>query len=418
MVLSLLLHLVSPKLVIDLPRANTIEVRLGKIDLTPPELLPLGGYTARQGRRAVAGGDTLFARTVDLKSKEVEIAVVSVEMLTVPDSLRREVEKQLPSQVHLFLSATHTHSAPDSQMLNDRMTIPIPGIATFQRKWLDWYASRIAQGILEARASKPIAGGPAGYLSWQTAANRPRRKKAQPSPNFTEIEIGETPVIAHFAAHATIYDDKEDHVRADWPGLVQVSQAWEVLQGAIGDVSPNADLTGAKTDDPHLRILKFWRTIMFDKPDAPPRKVGEWPGEHVDEMRWLTIPIALPSASPSPTFIEKYRTGEALAKLLVSSFAPKEALVYAWSIGKLAVIGVPGEPSSLIGQQIEAEGRKFGWRKVLVVSHCNGWIGYILTPEDFDDGGYEASLQFYGRNESSLIVNASVKALKALSARK
>jgi hypothetical protein len=58
-----------------------------------------------------------------------------------------------------------------------------------------------------------------------------------------------------------------------------------------------------------------------------------------------------------------------------------------------------------------------GFSSVLVCSHVNGWMGYILDPEDYDRGGYEATLSFYGREEGTKVVDAAVAALKALRAR-
>src|SRR5512141_466792 len=121
-----------------------------RVDITPPEPLPLGGYTARGSKSLVPGGDPLYVRTLLLSGSGNVVAIVSVEALTVPESLVREVKERIPSGITLFLSATHTHSAPDSQMLNDRMTFSIPGIASYKSKWLDWYADKIAACIQQS----------------------------------------------------------------------------------------------------------------------------------------------------------------------------------------------------------------------------------------------------------------------------
>ena len=113
--------------------AQGLSVGRSAVDITPDVPLPLGGYTERGTKVSVPGGDHLYARTVLLESGKTKIALVSVETLTIPESLVREVKKRIPSDVSLFLSATHTHSAPDSQMLNDRMTFLIPGIASFKK---------------------------------------------------------------------------------------------------------------------------------------------------------------------------------------------------------------------------------------------------------------------------------------------
>ena len=42
-------------------------------------------------------------------------------------------------------------------------------------------------------------------------------------------------------------------------------------------------------------------------------------------------------------------------------------------------------------------------------------MGYILDPEDYDRGGYEATLSFYGRDQGEKVVDAGIQALKRLS---
>ena len=70
--------------------------RTSQIDVTPDELLPLGGYTARGDRKMEAGGERLFARALVFEQRETKIAIVSFEALTVPESLYAEVKKQIP----------------------------------------------------------------------------------------------------------------------------------------------------------------------------------------------------------------------------------------------------------------------------------------------------------------------------------
>jgi hypothetical protein len=389
-----------------------LEVRLNVTDLTPPERVPLGGYTARHGKLEDPGGDPLFARTIDLRQGSTEVAIVSLEMLTVPQSLVREVAKRLPPTVHLFLTATHTHSAPDSQMLNDRMTLFIPGIASYNPKWLTWYADRIAGGVQAARDAKPEPSAPWNYLYWQAGANRGRRKEARPNQTFTETYIGNRPFLAHFAAHATFYDETENQARGDWPGVIDKVGYFAVLLGAIGDVSPKAP--GLDKSPPKDRIRGFWQTILGKRPNGTLFPVLGWAGHTASQLGWATAPISLPEPKPSPAFISSYKVGEALSKSLVATFAPRNAEISAWSVGKLAFVGIPGEPTAELGRAIEARGRALGWSRVLVVSHVDGWIGYILAPEDYDRGGYEATLSFYGREESAPIVEAAATALKNL----
>src|SRR5688572_14629193 len=88
---------------------SRLTIQRGLVVLVPPEPLPLGGYTERGGKvfESQTGDDFLFARTLIIATPGERIAVVSVEMLTIPESLHREVARRLPKDIILFLSATH-----------------------------------------------------------------------------------------------------------------------------------------------------------------------------------------------------------------------------------------------------------------------------------------------------------------------
>lgn len=389
--------------------ASRLLVSVASEDLTPPELLPLGGYTERHGALAEPGGDTLHARVEVFRSAGQTIAVASVEMLTVPDSLSREVRAAIPKTVHLFLAATHTHCAPDSQMLNDRMKLTVPGIASFKRKWLNWYATAIARAVNRALKSQGEPVEAVQIFESHPGANRGRRKLAEPDDLLTEVSARLSDrtenLIWHYAAHPVIYGPEELQTRSDWPGAIAERFHTLVLQGAIGDVSPNAD--GPTAAD---RMAQWLGRI--DRAEAKrrgPFKV--WPG---GDFKWVEAKIGLNRPAPHPTFAKVYHVPVALAQMAVTQFAPTSASISAFRIGSLAVVGVPGEPTSHLGRRIRDAGRALGFRSVLVVSHVNGWIGYILGSADYDRGGYEATLSLYGREEGDRVVDAGIQALKEL----
>lgn len=326
-------------------------------------------------------------------------------MLTVPESLVREVKKKLSPGAKLFLCATHTHSAPDSQMLNERMTLSIPGIAKFDSKWLDWYSTRIAQTVTQSmRSIAPLHDAKVQFE--RVSLNRARRKLANPMNLATLVQFGDFRLL-HYAAHATIHGDEQLQTSGDWPGsVVQNKFAHMVLPGAIGDVSPASEGTNASA-----QLAHFAQTLRSEFGSSIPTHRQNL---NLHQISWTEVPIALDPVIASPAFSSHFRVPEALARLAVNQFAPKEGVVSAIRIGKLAIVGIPGEPTSEIGVTIREVGRRMGFEFVLPVSHVNGWIGYILTPEDLNRGGYEAALNFHGPQTSAKVISAATKALEAL----
>lgn len=384
--------------------APIFQILKGEASIVPPEPLPLGGYTERLGKALIPGGDTLKARSLVFIQGPMRIAFVEVEMLTVPQSLAEAVAKRLTRRERLFLSATHTHCAPDSQMLNDRMTFALPGIAGFRQRWLDWYADRIAQAV---NLAKPYCSPERIWVEERRVdANRPRRKLAEPdtlSASVVGFANQGYPLFFHYAAHPVNYDASELRLRSDWPGLV--ADRGLTLLGAIGDVSPKSE--GATGDE---RLADFRKRLL--KP-VPYFETTIAEGKQ-QQFRWVSEPISLNPVEPHPEFATSNRIPTSLATTIITKFAPTNVNVSAVRIGKLAIIGVPGEPTAELGRKIKAAGMRIGFSVVLVVSHTNGWMGYILSASDYERGGYEATLSFYGPEEGDEVVQAAERALTKL----
>lgn len=368
------------------------EIRRAECSLVPPESLQLGGYTERGSKTSVPGGDDLKCRVFYFS--RTGSAVVSLEMLTVPESLYQEVTKR--TGVHLFMSATHTHCAPDSQMLNSRMTLNIPGIANFKQRWLDWYTDKIV-GCIEAARKAPAEE----IKSWSMASfnvgmNRGRRKGAVPSPLMRVLYLNGKPLLSNYSAHPVNYGAETLTLQSDWPGTLMERTGMISFPGALGDVSPNfGDGTPAEKVDRF--VTKVQGLIAAPKPS---QILSLRPGFNIG-----LYPFVAPPAVPHPNFAKTNRIPDVLAKLTVAKFAPHWMQLTTIAIGnKLVIVGVSGEPTSELGRSIETEMRKQGYSQVWVVAHVNGWAGYMLEPDDYDRGGYEAELSFYGRDERKAIL--------------
>ncbi len=379
--------------------------RTSQVDVTPDELLPLGGYTARGDKKMDADGDRLYARTLVFEQEGEVVAIVSFEALTVPESLYASVKKLIPENVHLLLVATHTHSAPDSQMLNERMAFKVPGIASFSRRWLEWYSGKIAIGIKTALAAEPQDASKVQLAFAGVDANRGRREGTQPTKTATYLALDGKPLLTAYAAHGTIFDEKRNATSGDWLGELAREKGGLVLPGAIGDVSPAFPSTDrvenlASMVDKVGSGLKNARVIaLFD---------GAAKLAYTEENIELDKPV------PHPDFAKSFGAAPPLDQVLISRFAPIQASVFLTRIGRLLIVGIPGEPTSEIGRKVQVLAERLGFPHSFVVSHTNGWIGYVLTPEDYDRGGYEAALSFHGRETASKVTAAVERGLKRL----
>lgn len=378
--------------------------QIAEVSLVPPEPLPLGGYSNRNGAKFVPGGQTLRARSLLLSCSGKRVAIVSLEMLTVPESLVREVTAQIPKDVNLFLCATHTHCAPDSQMLNERMNFDVPGIARYQPKWLKWYAAKIASAVNDSLNAPRQAMGEATIEGGVSDNNRGRRKFAKPSKAVCRLRVNGQELLVSFAAHGTLHDEKVLQLNGDWPGEVLARIKGVALPGAIGDVSPKAQ--GETADDQSNNLASALLTKSLPNSYSLTMKSPK--------LGYVSVPVPLPKPVAHPEFAKSYRVSQGVAQMAVQAFAPKAASISLVRIGSLAIVGIPGEPTSELGEQIRRYGNQLGFTETLVCSHVNGWTGYNLATADYDRGGYEGTLSFFGRDFGDTLVRSACNGLQIL----
>jgi len=367
------------------------------VDITPPELLPLGGFTARKGKIADPGGQPLYARALVLG----DWTLVAVDMLTVPEAFYKAVEKRTGAK-NLWIVATHTHCAPDSQMLNPKMTFAIPGITGYSPRWFNWYVDHVASAVEMARGSQKVEVSKLTLVRTRVKLNHGRRPDAKADETAWLLAADGKPVLASYAAHATFHDENWNKTDGDWPGLLATKTGAVVVPGAIGDVAPEATGTGPveKCSD---FVEKFRLAV------AKGRVMGVWNADRVFDAEQVSVPLGAPV--PHPTFAKTYGVPDSFAQVLVTGFAQQSCYVQTVHFGKFLMVGIPGEPSADLGRKIQAEARRAGFPHCLVVSHVDGWIGYILEPQDYDRGGYEATLSFNGRDTADRILKAASKIL-------
>jgi hypothetical protein len=98
-----------------------------------------------------------------------------------------------------------------------------------------------------------------------------------------------------------------------------------------------------------------------------------------------------------------------IPKLLTQSIA-NHALCIALKIGSLTLIGLPGEPLHRVGIELRQKVNMNGAIRPIIVGLANDWIGYIADSQSYDEGGYEADMTFFGRNEASVIISSAMRA--------
>ena len=92
---------------------------------------------------------------------------------------------------------------------------------------------------------------------------------------------------------------------------------------------------------------------------------------------------------------EYHVTAEQLAQMVQMLF-PEKAPIYALRLNEFEMVTFPGEPICELGSAVKATLRQAGIRHPCVAALTTDEIGYILTREEYQKSGYEATASFYG----------------------
>ena len=149
--------------------ATASELRIGgaTVDITPDQPVALDGQ--RNARISKKAETPLTANVLALESRDGDEAldqaiIVSCDLVAIRQGVLQQVRDKVKPRLpgfdiqKLFMSATHTHTAPVTQ--EGKYTLPKEGIM-HPAEYAEWMTSRVADGIVEAwQKRKP------GKVSW------------------------------------------------------------------------------------------------------------------------------------------------------------------------------------------------------------------------------------------------------------
>ena len=136
------------------------------------------------------------------------------------------------------------------------------------------------------------------------------------------------------------------------------------------------------------------------------------------EMVQENIPVTLITDNMAGHFMKtggkEYGLDESNVGALLERLCPEETHCAAVRLGNLVIVTVPGEMAAGLGLQLKAAARRAcGVDQVAIGGLADEWISYVLSPEEYSKGGYEASMSFYGENLGAELVSAGTRAANA-----
>jgi hypothetical protein len=424
-----------------------VELTAGvaRIDLTPPQEMKatLGGYGERMSRPAEGVHDRVFAKALVVSDGQRRYALLTADILGFPPGFKPALigrlshsppDKALSRQAatsdwtadQIMLLPSHSHTSIEMNAIHPRNLLGNKQIGLFDKKLYEWTLDRCAAVITEA-ASNPVPVQVGTSSQTIDGWNRNRRQRGGVTDRaLTVTRIDTLPgkplaVLVNFTAHPTFMGAAQMLFSGGWPGHLQ-----RTLESLIG----------------HETTVMFYNGAEGDQ--APVDRTGSGPSRWeaaqqfgmdlavVAHAQWSTTATArdirfdfhlqlidLPKNCWHPDFMNtggaEYGLSEALLEKMLPLLFPRQTTSGSLRLGELLIVGVPGELQAALGLEIKTRAQKnTGVRHIAIGGLANEWISYILSTKQYQRGGYEASVSFYGPALGPCIVEGAVTGVEHL----
>lgn len=388
--------------------AQSFKASVVKVDITPDRPQNLLGY---QARVSTGVHDKIYHRVVVLHDGKTPFILVSSDICLVSPSEYDKVADMVSKRfkipaVNFWWTVTHTHSAPEvgppglpEAFLGDRYTHQYDKAYTaeVETKLLD----AIEKGLNQLEPARLGAGW--GY-SQANINRRAREIDGRTSLGMNpdgpvDRRIGllriekedKTPIalIANYAMHGTVMNGQNLHISGDGPGIVaeyveeQIGAPMLYINGAAGNIaplystypSPGAGhlnqfkaMLGDKIIAAHKTILSTTNQIKLNPGGIvieTPRKEGmKWTGDLSNYTKTLA-------------------DGKHVVKLPVRFLKIND---------DIAIWSAPLELFCEISNEIRD---RSPFPYTFYFGYGNGWLGYLLTEDEWKYGGYEPTVSPY-----------------------
>ncbi len=421
--------------------AQAVRAGAAQVRITPSEPQPLAGYF--RPRLSTGVHDDLWAKALVLDDGARRYALVACDVIEAPaavvEKARMLVQEQsgIPAE-HVFISATHTHTAPD--------------VAGAFAEWLPGRiaaaVSAAAQAMQPARFAAAAGSEPSlvfnrrffmtdGTVGWNPGKLNPRivRPAGPVDPRVSVVTVDSdsgAPIatLVNYALHLDTVGGTE--FSADYPytlsRLVSGARGGGITIftiGCAGNVN-HIDVSDARPQKGHEEAARIGtvlagqviRTLAALEPAGRPR------------LRMARTVLSLPVTPHKPEEVEwsraiaaRWDQGDKLPFLDIVKArrildlesrhnAPCRAEVQVIAAAdNIAWVGLPGEIFVELGLDIQ---RASPFRHTIVVSLANGSLGYFPDQKAWKEGNYEVVTARCAESGGERLVEAALRLLEEL----
>jgi neutral ceramidase len=442
-----------------------------RVKLEPPVGLAMLGYGSRIGHNAGVHDD-LAAQALVLSDGASKVAIAGVDVLAIGIRIADDIRDRVAAKTDIpadsiLVCATHTHSAPAFNIF----ATPRPDAKPVEGRDLEWERAlpgKIATAIIQANenlepatlrcATAPFTLGINRRLmrphhQIQLAANRSGPADAEVIALGAYRRDGSAiAYLMNYPCHGVVLCEDNLLYSRDWPGFamdeIETASASAsrrpisiFIQGATGNIDPRsrgsfevADQAGREMGRAAFDALQ--RAQSMAETRIACRRI---PLDLKLKDNSADLAVARACAAQTQASLDNHRGGDGYQlKRLRDHHAQSLAALGALelleeqnrrdrrvdlahgelatamtivTVGKLAIVGVPGELFVELGLALKANPN---FTHTFVAGYCNDLIGYIPTRAAYAEGGYEVDTARIAAGSSKTIVDTALSALNAM----
>lgn len=388
----------------------------------------------------------------DSQDGDARLLLIVAELPLPMQNVNEEVLRRLAdlygdtySEQNTLITATHTHAGPGGYCGYLLYNLTTSGFrpATF---------AAIVDGIVESVEHAHADVAPAevslshGELYGASINRSPSAfdrnppadkaffpKRVDPHTTLVRIDRGEATVgvIHFFATHGTSMTNRNHLISGDNKGFA--AYHWERTVGGAdylagqpdfiaafaqtnpGDMSPNVDGPLSPEAPPDREFDNTRRTGLCQFEDAFTQLSGATPiGAGIDaRFTYVDLGSVLVRAAQAPKGIVM----PARLPNRIHPFVQEIVPVQLVRIGRLYLIGIPGEPTIVAGLRLRRMVASIvgaDLADVLCVGYTNAYIHYVTTPEEYLEQRYEGGSTLFGRWELCALMQTVAELAEAM----
>lgn len=401
----------SSRVIINRNNQDTIlYVGWSETSLVPSQKpFPIAGYGIRDWVSKVR--DTTKARVIYWKQGDVQVAMITLDLLIFPPLLKNKLVEELTNKqgIQCYLSATHTHSGPGGWA--DRWGGHFLA-GQFHSEYLDSVYSQIVTSVVEAKKSALPAQVASISVSIPGAVrNRLVGKEGKLDTWLRGIQIkradSSKAILFTYAAHANCLDTHIDSYSGDYPNALIDSllhrkyQFASYMAGAVGSHGPHFHDYNGETN------IRLTATAIWDSLS----QVNDF--QNIDTyngmLSYLKIPIQLRESQMriSPYFRIRPWVFSAL-------LGEDQPTIQTFRIGNVVFLGMPCDYSGEFMPDLQSVADKFNYQ-IIVSGFNGGYIGYI-TPDQyyFLDRGEVRDMNWYGPGNGRYFMELNTRLIQKM----